>query len=93
MLEDRSRTEAKSTRLDVGSGEQEPCGMFQVMWSESEGQEAVERVFTGSADLNGDAVVVFMRAVCAVSQEELIPDDPSQPARCAAMPMWALRSS
>eukprot|EP00775_Hariotina_reticulata_P004219 gene4219-4468_t len=31
----------------------------------------LERAYTRSASLDGDAVVVFMRALCAVSQEEL----------------------
>ena len=36
-------------------------------------QDAVERVFERSARLNGDAVVVFMRSLAAISQEELVP--------------------
>lgn len=36
-----------------------------------------------SRGLSGDAVVVFMRALCAVSQEELMPANPAEPARCA----------
>jgi Sec7-like guanine-nucleotide exchange factor len=34
---------------------------------------AVERLYSNSASLHGDAVVSFMRALCAVSQEELHP--------------------
>ena len=54
---------------------------MQVNWSELEGYGAIEQVFARSAALNGDAVVVFVRALCAVSQEELVPGDPSEPAR------------
>lgn len=36
--------------------------------------------------LNGDAVVIFMRALCAVSQEELMPASPEEPARCVFAP-------
>ena len=53
----------------------------QVNWGETDGREAVERVFARSATLDGDAVVVFVRALCAVSQEELVPDAPGEPAR------------
>lgn len=51
---------------------------------ENEGQPLVDGVLARSSSLNGDAVVVFVRALCAVSQEELVPDDPSQPARCVS---------
>ena len=40
----------------------------QVLWAEGEGWEAIKGVYTRSASLNGDAVVVFVRALCAVSQ-------------------------
>lgn len=36
-----------------------------------------------SRSLDGDAVVIFMRALCAVSQEELMPAQLDEPARCA----------
>jgi len=36
-----------------------------------------------SSSLDGDAVVIFMRALCAVSQEELMPAQLDEPARCA----------
>lgn len=52
-----------------------------VNWSEDEGREAIEQVYVRSSYLNGDAVVVFVRALCAVSQEELVPADAEQPAR------------
>lgn len=41
---------------------------FQVVWAEGPGAEAIQRVYSRSGDLNGDAVVVFVRALCAVSQ-------------------------
>lgn len=44
-----------------------------------------------SSVLNGDAVVIFMRALCAVSQEELMPASPEEPARYQLMDMSALR--
>ena len=34
-----------------------------------------------SRSLSGDAIVIFMRALCAVSQEELMPAYPGEPAR------------
>ena len=40
----------------------------QVMWAEGEGREAIKALYMRSAGLNGDAVVVFVRALCAVSQ-------------------------
>ena len=56
---------------------------MQVNWSENEGREAIEQVYARSARLNGDSVVVFVRALCAVSQEELVPGNPGEPARLA----------
>lgn len=52
-----------------------------VNWSLREGRESIEQVYACSSSLNGDAVVVFVRALCAVSQEELAPTDAGQPAR------------
>eukprot|EP00951_Prasinocladus_malaysianus_P002932 scaffold20878_cov21-Prasinocladus_malaysianus.AAC.2 len=46
-------------------------GAAHVGWAEGEGSSEVERVFAGSAKMDGESVVVFMRAMCAVSQEEL----------------------
>lgn len=49
-------------------------GAAHVAWATTgPGREAVERVFERSARLNGDAVVVFMRSLAAISQEELVP--------------------
>ncbi|EFN53507.1 hypothetical protein CHLNCDRAFT_13798, partial [Chlorella variabilis] len=39
---------------------------------------AIERLYTNSASLHGDAVLSFMRALCAVSQEELHPNQPGE---------------
>mmetsp|Transcript_13201 Transcript_13201/g.37209 ORF Transcript_13201/g.37209 Transcript_13201/m.37209 type:complete len:2067 (+) Transcript_13201:204-6404(+) len=46
-------------------------GAAQIAWAEGEGSAEVERVFAGSAKMDGESVVVFVRAMCAVSQEEL----------------------
>lgn len=47
-----------------------------VLWAETVGTAPVDRVYANSAGLPGDAVVTFMRALCAVSQEELVPGRP-----------------
>jgi hypothetical protein len=44
-----------------------------VLWAETAGATPIERVYSNSASLPGDAVLTFMRALCAVSQEELSP--------------------
>jgi Sec7-like guanine-nucleotide exchange factor len=50
----------------------EAPGALLVTWAESQaGAVALERTYTRSSGLDGDAVIVFMRALCAVSQEEL----------------------
>lgn len=41
------------------------------LWAETAGAGPVESIYSGSATLNGDAVLSFFRALCAVSQEEL----------------------
>ena len=41
----------------------------------------IERLYSSSAGMSGDAVVIFVRALCAVSQEELVPADLQEPAR------------
>lgn len=46
------------------------------------GRDAIERVFERSARLNGDAVVVFMRSLAAISQEELVPVVVTEKPRC-----------
>ena len=46
-------------------------GADHVAWAEGEGSADIERIFAGSAKMDGESVVVFFRAMCAVSQEEL----------------------
>lgn len=41
---------------------------MQVVWAEGDGRDAIRGVYLRSGSLNGDAVVVFVRALCAVSQ-------------------------
>ncbi|KAK9904753.1 hypothetical protein WJX75_001787 [Coccomyxa subellipsoidea] len=50
-------------------------------WADGPGRSDIERLYMCSSVLNGDAVVIFMRALCAVSQEELMPASPEEPAR------------
>jgi hypothetical protein len=59
-----------STRPSLAIRDAPGAGL--VMWAESSaGALELERPYARSATLDGDAVVVFMRALCAVSQEEL----------------------
>jgi len=51
-------------------------GMGAVLWAETAGALPIERIFTESDKLNGEAVLTFFRALCAVSQEELDPGVP-----------------
>ena len=47
-------------------------GAVLVTWAETEGGALmIERAYSRSTGLDGEAVVIFMRALCAVSQEEL----------------------
>jgi brefeldin A-inhibited guanine nucleotide-exchange protein len=63
---------ASPTDVDGGAPIRNEPGAGLVAWAASpEGRAAVARIYTRSASLDGDAVVVFMRALCAVSQEEL----------------------
>ncbi|BDA49435.1 probable Brefeldin A-inhibited guanine nucleotide-exchange protein [Coccomyxa sp. Obi] len=50
-------------------------------WADGPGRADIERLYMCSRVLNGDAVVIFVRALCAVSQEELVPASPEEPAR------------
>jgi len=56
----------------------------QARWAAGPGRGAVEAVYGRSATLDGEAVVVFVRALCAVSQEEL--DEPGAPRRVLTLP-------
>ncbi|CAD7699204.1 unnamed protein product [Ostreobium quekettii] len=49
------------------------------MWADGEGGAETDHVYVASSTLNGDAVLVFTRALCAVSQEELNPEDDTAP--------------
>lgn len=51
--------------------------LLQAAWAVGPGAGAIDQVYACSSSLNGEAVLVFVRALCAVSQEEL---NPSQPA-------------
>ncbi|KAF8064597.1 BIG3 [Scenedesmus sp. PABB004] len=65
-------------------------GAGLVAWAESAaGAAELERAYARSASLDGDAVVVFMRALCAVSQEELESGGgaPASPGGGAAAPI------
>ena len=66
----------------LGDGALRMKCLMQVNWAQgAEGQRQLQQIFTNSAALNGDAVVVFIRAVCAVSQEELVPTTSDLPPR------------
>lgn len=56
------------------------AGTGLALWALSaEGHDAIARVYTCSASLDGESVVVYFRALCAVSREEL-DSSPSRPA-------------
>ncbi len=48
-------------------------GMGAVLWAETAGALPIEKIFNESGKLDGEAVLTFFRALCAVSQEELDP--------------------
>lgn len=54
---------------------------MQANWAEGPGRDGIEKVYMSSGSLDGDAVVIFVRALCAVSQEELLPANPDETAR------------
>ena len=71
------------------------CRM-QISWAQGSGAEHIEKVYARSGTLNGEAVVIFVRALCAVSQEELTPRQPEDPPRwlfvqaeCCLMPTYS----
>lgn len=43
------------------------------LWAETAGANPIDACYSSSSSLDGDAVLSFMRALCAVSQEELTP--------------------
>ncbi len=59
------------------------AGGAHARWAAGPGAEALERVYSRSVALSGDAVVVFFRALAAVSQEELAPEDATEAPRFA----------
>lgn len=52
------------------------AGFSLARWAHMDGLSFIERVYTHSASLDGDAVIVFARALCAVSQLELYAEAP-----------------
>lgn len=55
---------------------------MQAAWAVGPGAGAIDQVYACSGSLNGEAVLVFVRALCAVSQEELNPSHPTD------IPRW-----
>ncbi|KAI8114546.1 hypothetical protein M9434_002668 [Picochlorum sp. BPE23] len=49
----------------------EEPGMGVVIWAETSGAASIERIFANSTELDGESILTFMRALCAISQEEL----------------------
>lgn len=48
--------------------------MGAVLWAETAGAVPLDKVFANSTALDGESVVVYFRALCAVSQEDLTQD-------------------
>ena len=61
-----------------------PEWSLQAAWAVGPGADAIDQVYACSSSLNGEAVLVFVRALCAVSQEELNPSQPTDIPRCTA---------
>ncbi len=55
----------------------EEPGMGLVIWAETSGANVIEKIFTNSIELDGESILTFLRALCAISQEELEPTDGS----------------
>ncbi len=55
----------------------EEPGMGLVVWAETSGANVIEKIFTNSVELDGESILTFLRALCAISQEELEPSDGS----------------
>ena len=55
----------------------EEPGMGLVIWAETSGAALIEKIFTNSIELDGESILTFIRALCAISQEELEPTDGS----------------
>ena len=55
----------------------EDPGMGLVIWAETSGATVIDKIFLNSVNLDGESILTFMRALCAISQEELDPVDSS----------------
>ena len=55
----------------------EEPGMGLVIWAETSGASSIEKIFSNSIELDGESILTFLRALCAISQEELEPADGS----------------
>ncbi|KAL0043362.1 hypothetical protein WJX79_002614 [Trebouxia sp. C0005] len=64
---------SRSPTLSKSSTATEKPGAAMAAWAVGPGASAIDQVYACSGSLNGQAVLVFVRALCAVSQEELNP--------------------
>lgn len=64
---------SRSPTLNKSSAATEKPGAAMAAWAVGPGASAIDQVYACSGSLNGEAVLVFVRALCAVSQEELNP--------------------
>ncbi|DBA73285.1 hypothetical protein WJX77_003623 [Trebouxia sp. C0004] len=64
---------SRSPTLSKSSAATEKPGAAMAAWAVGPGASAIDQVYACSGSLNGEAVLVFVRALCAVSQEELNP--------------------
>lgn len=67
----------RSPTLNKGTPATEKPGAAMAAWAVGPGAGAIDQVYACSGSLNGEAVLVFVRALCAVSQEELNPSHPT----------------
>lgn len=68
-------------------------GLLQAAWAVGPGAGAIDKVYACSSSLNGEAVLVFVRALCAVSQEELNPPQPADIPRYHRQPTHSYSSN
>ncbi|CAH8627069.1 unnamed protein product [Heterobilharzia americana] len=69
-----SPTPSVTSNHIMASNLNEPAAVLQEVMGETGSQSvvvAVDKIFTGSIRLDGDAIVEFVKALCQVSQEEL----------------------
>ena len=57
----------------------EEPGMGLIIWAETSGISSIDKIFLNSSNLDGESILTFIRALCAISQEELDPVDDSSP--------------